>query len=105
MKLLDVDAATQRQFHLPRTGGVLVLDPGVESRRLKIGEIRRGDQFWIVGDKPVEGFDDFKAKLSAAARSGAKVVRVVYNYSRAHSAGTNTQHLELDEADVAALSR
>src|SRR6185503_7978020 len=48
MKLIDVDAAIQRLFHLPRTGGVLVLDPGINSGRLKIGEIRRGDQFWIV---------------------------------------------------------
>jgi hypothetical protein len=105
MKMIDVNAALQESFHLPRPDGVLILDPGINSERLKIGEIRRGDQFWIVGEKPVKDFDDFKSRLSAVAKAGEKTVRVVYNFSRADFAGTNTQYLELNDADIAGLSR
>jgi hypothetical protein len=105
MKLIDVDATIQRLFHLPRVGGVLVLDPGVNSERLNIGPIRRGDQFWIVGDQPVEDFNDFKTRLSDVARSGGRGVRVVYNFSRTDRAGTMTKHLELNDADIAAVSQ
>ena len=107
MKLIDVDAGIRDLFHLPRAGGVLVLDPGIDTERLKIGELQRGDQFWIVGDKPVKDIADFKSRLKAAARAaGAKNgIRVVYHFRRAEQAGTNTQYLELSEGDIAALSR
>src|SRR4051812_20032246 len=101
MKMIDVDVAVQDSFHLPRADGVVILDPGANSERLKIGELRRGDQVWIVGEKPVKDFDDFKSRLSAVAKSGGTVVRVVYNFSRADFAGTNTQYLELNDADIA----
>jgi hypothetical protein len=107
MKLIDVDATLQKLFHLPRADGVLILDPGADSGRLKIGKLQRGDQFWIVGENPVKDFGDFKNRLADAAGppGGKHSVRVVYSFRRADRAGTNTQYLELSDADVAALAR
>lgn len=106
MKLIDVNPAIQAMFHLARPDGVMVLDAGADSRRLKIGKLQRGDQFWCVGDEDedVKNFDNFKSRLLAAAKSGGEGIRVVYIFSRSNSTGTNTQYMVLGDADIAELS-
>jgi len=111
MKLMDVDPSLQAAFHLPRSGGVLVLDPGSRGQEL---ELQRGNQFWIVGDTQINDFADFTRQLltlrtapdtqpTPGATAGDRV-RVVWNFSRPDFAGTNTQYLQLDSADISALT-
>jgi hypothetical protein len=111
MKLVDVDASLQKTYHLPRPTGVLVLDPGKDSASLDIGELMRGDSFWIVGKQPVKDFADFRRQLLAAGNqlTNGYGCRVVYNFHRPDSspmgpAGTNTQYLKLTKQQVDELS-
>jgi len=107
MKLIDVDADVQKKFHLHDAQGVVILDPGKDSERLKIGKLQRGDHFWIVSDQPVKNFEEFKKRILASARAAKEksYVRVVYRLKRVNFSGTNTQHFQLSEADVVELSR
>jgi hypothetical protein len=98
MKLIDVDPSIQKSFHLPRADGVLIIDPGPQSERLNIGKLQRGDQFWIVGDRPIKNVEDFKKSLSNEAR-------LVYLFRRPDMAGSNTQYIKLSDADLAELAK
>ena len=112
MKLVDNDAGLNAAFHRPDSKGVTVIDPGEGVARLDIGDVRRGDQFWIVG----EGWDtvstvaDLRDAILAAARpspakKGEYQCRVVYRFSRRDFNGTNTQYLRLTKDDMDALRK
>jgi hypothetical protein len=106
MKLVDVDEAIQKMFHLSRPDGVLIIDPGPQSDRLEIGELKRGDSFWMVGESTVKDFAGFKKALQTATRGGADsaTCRVVYNFRRPDFEGSNTQYIRLTRAQIAELS-
>jgi hypothetical protein len=103
MKLVDISPPIQKSFHLTDAEGVLVLDPGPQSDRLKIGQLQRGDVFWVAGTKNVKDFNDFKQILSAEAAKKETAIRVVYSLSRPGFSGSNTQSLVLNQADAASL--
>ena len=85
----------------------MVLDPGAHSDRLKIGSLKRGDVFWMVGEQKVANFSEFRSKLLDAPSSnlshGARTCRIVYTFRRPDSSGTNTQYIELTKEDIAGL--
>ncbi len=106
MKLLDVNAAVQKAFHLQRSEGVVILDPGPDVERLNLGRLQRGDEFLMIGETFVRDFNDFRTKLSAAVRAEPKgKIRIVYQFKRPDAAGSNTRLLELSEEDVAGLMK
>lgn len=107
MKLVDVDDTLKESFHLSDSTGVLILDPGPDSARLNIGELKRGDSFWIVGERKVKDFEEFRQTLLDASQlvgnTGTYTCRVVYRFDRPDFSGTNTQHMRLTADDLAKL--
>jgi hypothetical protein len=110
MKVCDATPELAAAFHQPADGGgVIVLDPGKDPERLHIGELRRGDQFWLVGNNHrVKSAADFAAALAEESKpakglDGIYLCRVVYNFHRRNFAGSNTQHLRMTEQELKAL--
>ena len=107
LKLVNVNSTLKEAFHLWDSTGVMVLDPGAHSERLKIGSLKRGDVFWMVGEQKVANFSEFRSKLLDAPFSnlshGARTCRIVYTFRRPDSSGTNTQYIELTKEDIAGL--
>ncbi len=107
LKLVDVNSTLKATFHLWDSTGVMVLDPGAQSDRLKIGRLKRGDVFWMVGEQKVANFSEFRSRLLDAPSSniplGARTCRIVYTFRRPDSTGTNTQYIELTKEDIAEL--
>ena len=107
MKLVDIDQAIKDQLGLVDAQGVLILDQGVDTDRLGIGKPEAGDYFWMVGQTRVGNFDEFAKQLLAECETQNKngrrnySVRVVYTYRRVDSEGTNTQFMNLTDADLA----
>jgi hypothetical protein len=79
-----------------------------KTRRLDIGELQRGDQFWMVGPHKISGFNDMVQRLIDGCRAQERThpgadrlrVRVVYNYIRAGNTGSNTQYMTLTKKDL-----
>jgi hypothetical protein len=112
MSLVDNDAGLNAAFHRPDTKGVTVLDPGDGVGRLGIGDLRRGDQFWIVGNgmNTVTTVAELRDSVLASARpsaaeKGVYECRVVYLFSRRDFNGTNTQYLRLTKEDLDELRK
>jgi hypothetical protein len=107
MKLVDVDDHVHDAFHLDYSRGVLVLDPGSEYQRFNIGELKRGDCFWMAGAQKVKDFDEFCRTIVSASQpqpnSALSGCRVVYGFDRVDFSGTNTQYMQLTSEDLAKL--
>ena len=110
MKLIDVNEQIQEMFLLPASSGVMIFDPGTEFKRLEIGELERGDSFWIVGNAKIKNFDEFIKQLITelhhpADKPNAYACRIVYRFTRPEFSGTNTQVIHLTEKDLERLQR
>jgi len=105
MKLVDVDKEIQSKLFLYWPFGVVVLDPGPNSVRLDIGNLQRGDVFWMAGNTRVHNTKEF-AQVLLASRSDPKKWnhnRVVYNSDRPNGSGSSTQYIVLTQSDLAEL--
>ncbi len=106
IELTDVTQETKAAYDLYLDRGAVILDPGKDFDRLKIGEIAEGYCFWLVGEKPVNSVREFVNQI--IAETGGRdadeySVRVVYTFSTPEFEGTNTQHLKLTKDDLKQL--
>ena len=86
--------------------GALILNPGTDSDRLKIGTLAKGYNFWMVGNTKIGSVHEFVKQILAEAalqKPGEYSIRVVYSLSTLDFDGTNTQYLELTNDDVERL--
>jgi hypothetical protein len=104
MQLADVTPELKSAYDLRYDRGALILDPGRDPDRLKIGELAEGDVFWMVGDhrigNTVGSVREFVDRLLAEPGvqiAGERRIRVVYGFIRVDGEGTNTQYIRFTE--------
>ncbi|HVJ87465.1 MAG TPA: carboxypeptidase regulatory-like domain-containing protein [Caulifigura sp.] len=123
MQLTDLTPELSDAFGLHHKGGALIMDPGSDSNRLKIGELSKGYYFWLVGDSNIDSVRQFVEQIikEADRSAGRKTldavaeavtgepprirIRVVYALSTLQFDGTNTQYLDLSQADIDELKK
>lgn len=113
VKVADITPALRKQFDIPEMmSGVVIVDPGKDSNRLGIGDLKAGYYFWMAGNNKIASL---KAMVSEILRIHAKPIpqggmvtegyegriRVVYGERK----GTNTQYLKLTEQEAEQLRR
>ena len=106
MQLTDVTPELETAYDLGLQRGVLILDPGKDSERLKIGQLVEGYNFWMVGEKRIDSVREFINQVLAEAatqETDEYSVRVVYNFSTLDFYGSNTQYLKLTNDDLKQL--
>ncbi len=108
MKLIDVNEQIQQMFLLPAANGVMILDPGTDTKGLNVGTLQRGDSFWIVGEERIKNFDEFTKQLITELHhppgdAKSYTCRVVYRFTRPDFSGTNTQQIRLTQKDLESL--
>jgi hypothetical protein len=100
MQLADVTPELKSAYDLYHDRGALILDPGPNPDRLKIGEPAEGDVFWMVGDHRVGSVREFVDRLLAEPGvqiAGERRIRVVYSFIRVDADGNNTQYIRFAE--------
>ncbi len=108
MQLTDVTPDLQAAYDLHFERGALILDPGKDSDRLKIGRLAEGYNFWLVGESPIGSVQEFiQQVLAEAAKQDTDEysIRVVYSFKTLDFVGTNTQYLELTKDDLKQLRK
>lgn len=106
MKLVDMTAPLRDEYDLYGDGGAIVLDPGANQSRLKIGRLVEGDRFWMVGETCISSVEEFVMQILRNVKrrpDGSGSCRVVYDLRRVDIRGTNTQYLELRAEDLREL--
>jgi len=106
MRLTDLTQDLKAAYDIDYPRGVVVLDPGKNCERLRIGELAKGNCFWLVGEDWVGGVRAFVRRilLEIAHQKVNKFrVRVVYSFSSLDMDGTSTQHLALTKDDIKEL--
>lgn len=106
MQLADVNSEVKDAYDLRNDKGAVIIDPGKNSDRLKIGQLAESYCFWLVGNEEVASVREFIEQILAetANRNGKEFsVRVVYSLSTLDFDGANTQYLRLTKADVEQL--
>jgi hypothetical protein len=106
MQLADASPELKSVYDLHFDRGAVILDPGPEYDRLKIGQLAEGDSFWIVGDTRIAGVRHFVDQLLVETGGGAAAeytVRVVYRFWRPDMVGNMTQYMRLNQEDVRQL--
>jgi beta-lactamase regulating signal transducer with metallopeptidase domain len=109
MQLADVTPELKSAYDLYFDRGAVILDPGKDSDRLKIGRLAEGYCFWIVGEKRVGSVREFvnqiltEAAGQDAVKNAVRGVRVVYSFSTVDADGNNTQYLKLTKDDLKQL--
>jgi len=108
MRLADLTPELKSAYDLSVKRGALILDPGADFDRLKIGEIAEGYCFWLVGESRFDGVRGFVDRLLAETANAAPTaqeysVRVVYSFRTPEFVGTNTQYMKLTKDDLKAL--
>ena len=84
----------------------MILDPGKDSDRLKIGQLAEGYVFWMVGNTRIGSVREFVNQIlaeTAGQNAEEYSVRVVYTFSTVDFDGTNTQYLKLTKDDLKQL--
>ncbi|MBM4084118.1 MAG: carboxypeptidase regulatory-like domain-containing protein [Planctomycetes bacterium] len=122
MKLADLTPELRDAYDLYHERGVIILDPGKESRRLGIGELAEGDCFIEVGESRIRSTTQFVVQTLAYARNPLSrwpalahpkrlpgnlpyMCRVVYESRGLDGHGNSTQCLKLTEQDIEELRR
>jgi hypothetical protein len=108
MQLTDITPELQAAYDLHDKRGALILDPGKDSERLKIGRLIEGYDFWVVGEKRIGSVREFvNGILAEAAKQDTDdySVRVVYSFRDTDFSGTNTQYLKLTKDDLKQLRK
>ncbi|MGP0068643.1 MAG: carboxypeptidase regulatory-like domain-containing protein [Isosphaeraceae bacterium] len=106
MQLADVTPELKSAYDLSDERGALILDPGKDSDRLKIGQLVEGYVFWRVGRKRVGSVREFMDQLlaeTAGQNAEEYSVRVVYSFSSVDFEGTHAQFLRLTKDDLKQL--
>lgn len=112
MKLADLTPELKAIYDIRLDQGALILDPGEDHGRLKIGEgnpdrsgigIEQGDMLWMVGNQRIATVRGFVDRL--LAETGGRdlteySIRVVYSFRRPNSVGNMTQHMKITNEDV-----
>jgi hypothetical protein len=102
MQLADATPELKSAYDLYHERGALILDPGPDTDRLKIGDLTEGDVFWMVGDRRVGSVREFVDRLLAEPGvqiAGERRIRVVYSFIRVDGEGNNTQYIRFTEDD------
>ncbi len=102
LQLTDMTPELKSAYDLFNDRGALILDPGKDSDRLKIGELVEGYVFWMVGQRRIGSVREFVDHLlaeTAGQNAEESSVRIVYTFRTAESVGTNTQYLKLTKDD------
>ncbi len=106
MQLADVTPELKSAYDLYFEHGAVILDPGNDSDRLKIGRLAEGYCFWKVGHTRVGSVREFVNQILIetggpdAAKNAVHGVRVVYRFSTVDGDGNMTQYLKLTKDDL-----
>jgi beta-lactamase regulating signal transducer with metallopeptidase domain len=106
MQLAEVTPELKSAYDLFLERGALILDPGKNSDRLKIGRLAEGYSFFMVGNKRIGSVREFVGQIlteTDGQNAEEYSVRVVYTFSRVDADGTNTQYLKLTKDDLKQL--
>ena len=109
MQLADVTPQLKSAYDLYFDRGAVILDPGKDSDRLKVGRLGEGYCFWEVGNTRVGSVREFvnqiltEATGQDAAKSAVRGIRVVYSFSTVDGDGNNTQYLKFTTDDLKQL--
>ena len=106
MQLADVTPELKSAYDLFLERGALILDPGKNSDRLKIGRLEEGYSFFMVGNKRIGSVREFVGQIlteTDGQNAEEYSVRVVYTFTRVDADGTNTQYLKLTKDDLKQL--
>jgi protocatechuate 3,4-dioxygenase beta subunit len=102
LQLTDVTPELRSTYDLFHERGALILDPGKDPDRLKIGPLAEGDTFWMVGRTRIGSVREFVGQILAetAGQNAAEYsVRVVYGFSRVDFDGSRTAYLRFTNED------
>ena len=108
MRLTDVTPDLQAAYDVYEAHGALILDPGNDSKRLGIGRLVEGYNFWLVGEQRIHSVREFVQQIIAEAakqNTDEYSVRVVYSLNTLDFIGTNTQYLKLTKTDLEQLNK
>ena len=108
MTLADVTPELKAAYDLFNDKGAIIIDPGKDFERLKIGELAEGYVFWMVGDTRVGSVHEFVDQIlaqTAGPKAETYSVRVVYSFSTVEFDGSNTQFMKLTDDDLAELRK
>jgi Carboxypeptidase regulatory-like domain len=103
MKIADVTSELRSIYDLFDEHGVLILDPGRDSARLRIGRLHEGYVFWMVGNSRVRSVSEFVSQIlaeTAGQNADECSVRVAYNFSDLESDGSRTATMRLTKSDL-----
>ena len=109
MQLADVTPQLKSAYDLYFDRGAVILDPGKDSDRLKVGRLGEGYCFWEVGNTRIGSVREFvnqiltEAAGQDAAKNAVRGVRVVFSFSTVDADGNNTQYLKLTKDDLKQL--
>ena len=109
MQLADVTPELKSAYDLYFEHGAVILDPGNDSERLKIGRLAEGCGFWEVGNTRIGSVREFVNQVLTeaigqnAAKNAVHGVRVVYKFSTVDGDGNMTQYLKLTKDDLKQL--
>jgi len=108
MQLADMTPELKSAYDVYNERGALILDPGENSDRLRIGEVAESDVFWMVGQTRVGSVREFVDQVlaeTAGQNANEYRVRVVYTFIRVDAEGTNTQYLIFTKDDREQLQK
>ncbi|WP_029246744.1 carboxypeptidase-like regulatory domain-containing protein [Schlesneria paludicola] len=106
MQLTDLSPDYRTGYNLFIPAGALILNPGTDSERLKIGNLEKTFVFWCVGNTDVSSVKQFVSQILKEvgdSDSDEHFIRVVYSLSIVDFDGTNTQYVKLTKNDIAHL--
>ncbi len=107
MQLADVTPELKSAYDLYDERGALILDPGKDSDRLKIGRLAEGYVFFMVGNKRIGSVREFVDQIlaeTAGQDADEYSVRVVYSFSRVDFDGTRYAISETHEGRPQAVA-
>jgi hypothetical protein len=102
MQLADVTSELKSTYDLFDHPGALILDPGKDSDRLKIGRLAEGYTFWMVGRTRIGSVREFVSQIldeTAGQNADEYTVRVVYNCSTVNGDRSITTNLKFTKHD------
>ncbi len=108
MQMTDVNAEWKAAYDFWSDQGALILNPGNDAARFKIGEMEKGDYFWMAGDVRIATVKEFVDQIITEAESQQGPpfsIRIVYTFSRMTIDGSNTQYMQLSQAEIEGLKR
>jgi hypothetical protein len=106
MTLTDVTPDLKATYDLYHDRGAVILDPGPDFKRLDIGTLAEGFNFWLVGERPIHSVREFVDQIVKEAGDQAadpSSIRVVYTFKTPEQVGSMTSTLKLTKDDIARL--